>query len=84
VAEEILRRMAEVYEIGEGADALVVGVTSLAMRDDAGSATVGRSEDGGFVVISTSELGDDGRVRREHLRRLLLGEVDRAGLNAPG
>jgi hypothetical protein len=84
VAEEILRRMAEVYEIGEGADALVVGVTSLAMRDDAGSATVGRSEDGGFVVISTRELGDDVRVRREHLRRLLLGELDRAGLSAPG
>jgi hypothetical protein len=82
VAEEILRRMAEVYEIGEGADSLIVGVTSLAMRDDAGGATVGRSEDGRLVVISTSWLGDDARMRRERLRRLLLGEVERAGLTA--
>ena len=82
VAEEILRRMAEVYEIGEGAEALVAGVTSLAMRDDAGAATVGRSEDGRFVVISTSELGDDARMQRERLRRLLLGEIERAGLNS--
>jgi hypothetical protein len=81
VAEEILRRMAEAYEIADGADALLVGVTSFAMHDDAGSATVTRSEDGRFVVISTSALGDDARAPRE-LRRLLLGEIERAGLGA--
>jgi hypothetical protein len=83
VAGEILRRMAEVYEIGTGADALLVGVTSLPMRDDAGPATVTRSGDGRFVVISTSTLGDDARVRRERLRRLLLRESGRAGLSEP-
>lgn len=80
VAEEILRRMTEVYEIGEGTDALVIGVTSLAMRDDAGPASVARSEDGHFVVISTNVLGADSRQRSERLRRLLLGEIGRAGL----
>jgi hypothetical protein len=83
VAVEILQRMAEAYEIEKGTDALIVGVTSLAMRDDAGAATLARSEDGRFVVISAGELGDDARVRRERLRRLLLGEIRRAGLNAP-
>jgi hypothetical protein len=82
VAEEILRRMAEVYEVDEGVDALVVGVTSLEMRDDAGSATLARSEDGRFVVVSTSTLGADPGQRRERLRRLLLGEIRHAGLTA--
>jgi hypothetical protein len=82
VAEEILRRMAEAYEIAEGTDALLVGVTSLAMRDDAGPATVARSEDGRFVVISTSALSDDAQVRGKRLRRFLLSEIERAGLGA--
>jgi hypothetical protein len=82
VAGEILRRMAEIYEIEEGTDALLVGVTSLPMRDDAGPATVARSEDGQLVVISTSALGADSRQRRERLRRLLLTEIERAGLGA--
>jgi hypothetical protein len=80
VAEEILRRMGEGYEIAEGADALLVGVTSLAIPDDAGPAAVARSEDGRFVVISTSALGGD---QRKRLRRLLLSEVERAGLKRP-
>lgn len=83
VAEEILRRMVEAYEVEGGTDALLVGVTSLPMRDDAGPATVARSEDGQFVVISTSALGSDSRQRSDPLRRLLLGEIRRAGLNAP-
>jgi hypothetical protein len=82
VAGETLRRMAEAYEITGGTDALLVGVTSLAMRDDAGPATVARSEDGRFVVISTSALGDDAQVRRKRLRRFLLSEIERAGLGA--
>ena len=82
VAEEVLRRMAETYEIAEGADALLVGVTSLALHDDAGPARVARSEDGQFVVISTSGLGDEARARRERLRRLLLSEIERGGLSA--
>lgn len=82
VAEEILRRMAEAYEIADGADALLVGVTSFAMHDDAGPATVARSEDGRFVVISTSALGDDAQAGRERLRRFLLSEIERAGLGA--
>jgi hypothetical protein len=81
VAEEILRRMSEAYEIAEGADALLIGITSLAMHDDSGPATVSRSEDARFVVISTNELGDDARARRERLRRLLLSEIERAGLD---
>jgi hypothetical protein len=82
VAEEILRRMAESYEIAEGTHALLVGVTSLAMHDDSGAATLVRAEDGRFVVVSTSALGDDAPARDRRLRRLLLSEIERAGLGA--
>jgi hypothetical protein len=81
VAEEILRRLNEGYDVADDADALVVGVTSLAMRDDSGPVTVARSEDGRFVAISTSGLGDETRSRQE-LGRLLLDEIERAGLGA--
>lgn len=81
VAAEILRRLNEGYGVGDDADALVVGVTSLAMRDDSGPVRVARSEDGRLVAISTSGLGDETRTRHE-LGRLLLEEIKRAGLNA--
>jgi len=79
-AAEILRRLNEGYGFADDADALVVGVTSLAMRDDSGPVTVARSEDGRLVAISTSGLGDETRTRHE-LGRLLLEEIERAGLN---
>jgi hypothetical protein len=80
VAEEILRRLSEGYEVADDADALVVGITSLAMRDDSGPVSVARSEDGRLVAISTSGLGDETRTGQA-LRRLLLAEIERAGLN---
>jgi hypothetical protein len=82
VAEEILRRLSEAYGVADGVDALVVGVTSLAVRDDAGPVTVARSEDGVFAVVSTSALGDDRKARRDRLGRIVLDEVERASLNA--
>jgi len=81
LAAEILRRLNEGYDVADDVDALVVGVTSLAMRDDSGPVTVARSEDGRSVAISTSGLGDETRTRQE-LGRLLLDEIERAGLNA--
>jgi hypothetical protein len=82
VAGEILRRLSEAYGVADGVDALVVGVTSLAVRDDAGPVTAARSEDGVFVVVSTSALSDDREARRNRLGRIILDEIEQAGLNA--
>jgi hypothetical protein len=82
VAGEILRRLSEAYGVADGVDALVVGVTSLAVRDDAGPVTAARSKDGVFIVVSTSALGDDREARRDRLGRIILDEIEQAGLNA--
>jgi hypothetical protein len=35
---------------------------------------------GGYVVVSTSTLGDDPETRKARLRDVLLAEIGRAGL----
>jgi hypothetical protein len=44
--------------------------------------TAARSEDGVFVVVSTSALSDDREARRNRLGRIILDEIEQAGLNA--
>jgi hypothetical protein len=87
VAEELLRRITESYGIGSGRNVLLFGVTSLDMyergNEDGPYATVARSGDGRYVVVSTRRFEDDPRIRRERLRAILLDEIRRVGLR-PG
>jgi hypothetical protein len=83
VAEELLRRLAEAFSIETDQEVLVVGVTSLEMYERARpepAASVARTPDGRYVVVSTHDFETDPEVRKARLREILLEEIHRAGL----
>ena len=84
VAEELLRRLTEAYEVIEGRKTLIVGVTSHDVYERGAPSrphtSVARTADGHFVVVSTHALGSDVETRKAGLRRALLAEIRGVGL----
>jgi hypothetical protein len=88
IAEDLLQRLIDTYEIAAGRRVLILGVTAFDMYEREGpespSVPVARTADGHYVVVSTQRFSEGTEERKDDLRRVLLDEIRHAGLQPAG